>query len=74
MRIEVYAHPKAKQSRIEKTLEGEIHVYVKEPPEDGKANRAAVVLLADYFNVSKSMITLISGQKSRFKVFEIQYE
>lgn len=47
-------------------------VSVKEAPVDGKANEAIIKALADYFDVPKSNITLISGQSSKQKVFEIK--
>lgn len=47
-------------------------VSVKEAPVEGKANEAIIKALADYFDVAKSNITLISGQSSKQKVFEIK--
>jgi uncharacterized protein YggU (UPF0235/DUF167 family) len=46
-------------------------VSVKEAPVDGKANLAIIQALAEYFDVAKPNITLISGQSSKQKVFEI---
>jgi len=47
-------------------------VSVKEAPVDGKANEAIIEALAEYFDTAKSNITLISGQSSKQKVFEIK--
>ena len=47
-------------------------VSVKEAPVAGKANEAIIEALAEYFDVTKSNITLISGQSSKQKVFEIK--
>jgi len=47
-------------------------VSVKEAPVAGKANEAIIEALAEYFDVAKSNITLISGQSSKQKVFEIK--
>ncbi|MES2213286.1 MAG: DUF167 domain-containing protein [Patescibacteria group bacterium] len=46
-------------------------VSVKEAPVQGKANDAIVRALATYFKVAPSCVTLISGQTSKQKVFEI---
>lgn len=46
-------------------------VSVKDPPKQGKANTAVVKLLAEYFNVSKSSVRLITGESSKIKVFEV---
>lgn len=46
-------------------------VYVKEPPVEGKANDAVVRTLAEYFDVARTQVTLISGAISKIKVFEV---
>ena len=71
MKIQVIAHPNAKRPRIEKDLLGEIHVFVNEPPIDGRANNAVINVLCKYFDVKRSQIVLVSGEKSKNKVFEI---
>lgn len=71
MKIAIIAHPNAKRPRIEKDLLGALHVYVNAPPLEGKANRAVVEALADHFKLKKSQIELISGAKSKNKLFEI---
>lgn len=71
MKVVILAHPNAKRPRIEKDLLGTLHVYVNAPPLEGKANREITEALANYFKVKKSKIDLISGQKSKNKLFEI---
>ena len=71
MKVSIIAHPNSKKPRIEKDLLGEYHVYVNQPPLEGKANRAITEALADYFNVKKSSVLFISGEKSKNKIFEI---
>ena len=71
MKIAIIAHPNAKTPRVEKDLLGVIHVYVNQPPLEGKANNAILAALADYFKVKKSAVFLVSGEKSKNKVFEI---
>lgn len=46
-------------------------VSVKEPAVDGKANKAIIHALAEYFNVAPSLITLVSGATAKQKIFEI---
>ncbi len=72
MKIAIIAHPNAKRPRIEKDLLETLHVYVNAPPLEGKANRAVIEALAQYFKVKKSQIELISGAKSKNKTFEIK--
>lgn len=71
MKISIIAHPNSKKPRIEKDLLGTLHVYVNQPPLEGKANNAVREALAKYYNVKKSNVLLINGEKSKNKVFEI---
>jgi len=71
MKISVIAHPNAKKERIEKDLYGTLHVYVNQPPLEGKANKAVIDALANHFNVNKREVILLKGEKSKSKLFEI---
>lgn len=71
MTVAVIAHPASKRPRVEKDLLGEIHVYVSEPPLEGKANNAVAHALSKYFEVKRSEVILVSGEKSKNKIFEI---
>ncbi len=71
MKLVVFAHPNSKKPRIEKDLFGSLHVYVNQPPLDGKANKAVAEALTVYFKVSKSKVSLIRGEKSKQKTFNI---
>ena len=71
MKIFVKVKPLAKEEKIEKIGEINFIVAVKEPPKDGKANRAIAKVIASYFNISSSRVNLISGFSSKNKVFEI---
>lgn len=71
MKIKVYVHLNSKKPRIEKQVSGDLHVFVNKPPVEGLANKAVVLSLSEYFKVPKSKITLLKGQKSKIKTFEI---
>lgn len=71
MNISVIAHPNSKNPRIETDLVGTIHVYVREPPLEGKANHAIILALAEHFHTKKQHIILLRGEKSKQKVFEV---
>lgn len=71
MRIQVVAHPNSKKIRIEEDLLSTLHVYVNEPPLDGRANAAITNSLAKYYKIPRSKVILINGEKSKNKVFEI---
>lgn len=71
MKLEVIVHPNSRNPRVVKDLTGVTHVYVNAPPLEGKANRAVVESLASFLKVKKSQVVLISGEKSKNKIFEI---
>jgi uncharacterized protein len=71
MNIKVVAHPGSKKPRVEKDGEEILHVYIKEPAVEGKANRAVLRALADRFSVAQSSIVLKSGARSKIKIFKI---
>ena len=71
MKVTVIVHPNAKKTRIEKDEIGILHVYVNQPPNEGKANKAVIESLAEYFQTKKGNIILLSGEKSKNKVFGI---
>lgn len=71
MKVSIIVHPNSKKERIEKDLLDNLHVWVNQPPLEGKANKATIEALADYFKTSKTNVKLISGAKSKYKFFEI---
>ncbi len=56
---------------MEKIDDNHYRVEVKEPPVEGRANKAVVEAVADYFALPKSTVTICSGQKGKKKVLEI---
>jgi uncharacterized protein (TIGR00251 family) len=70
MKIRVRVTPNSKQEGVIK--EGDIFlVRVKEPAKEGRANLAVINVLAEYFEVSKSHVSILGGFTSRNKVIEI---
>lgn len=47
-------------------------IYVREPAIEGRANAAAIVLLAKHYGVPKGHVVLQKGATARYKTFEIQ--
>jgi uncharacterized protein len=71
MKIKVMVHANSKSPRTEVTKNDVLNIYVKEPATEGKANRAVIEKLSEEYKVPKSSITLIYGEKSKTKIFEI---
>jgi hypothetical protein len=72
MLLSIKVTTRAKKEKIEKLSEDSYKLWVRAVPEDGKANERVIELLADFFNISKSAIFIISGQTSRNKKAEIK--
>jgi len=70
-RIWVTVKPRAKKEEVRKTDDGQYMVSVHAPPQKGKANKALIELLANYFSVPKSSVRIIRGQTGRKKLIEI---
>ncbi|TSC65655.1 MAG: Uncharacterized protein CEO22_398 [Candidatus Berkelbacteria bacterium Gr01-1014_85] len=69
--IEIIAHPSSKLPRVETDLLGLVHIYTKEPAQDGLANRAIKKSLAKYLDIKESQLNLIAGAQSKYKRFKI---
>lgn len=75
MRVTVHVKPGSRSESITwvEDLFGErkLIVKIREKPVDGEANKGLIEALSEFFNVSKSAITIIHGHTSREKVVEI---
>lgn len=69
-RLAVRVTPGARVEALE-IVEGRLIAKVRAKPEDGKANKAVVALLAGALDVAPSRLTLIGGATSREKRFQI---
>ena len=72
LNISFHVQPNAKKSEMKNVKEGAFWVRIAAPALDSKANLALIAFAAIYFNISKSNIKLIMGEKSRNKVLQIE--
>jgi uncharacterized protein (TIGR00251 family) len=70
VKIRIKVIPNSKIEGVIKEGDGFL-VRVKEPAKEGKANRAVIKLLADYFGVPQRQVAISSGFGSRNKVIDI---
>jgi len=70
-KIWVTVKPWAKKEEVRKTDDGQYIASVHAPPQQGKANKALIELLANYFSVPKTSVRIIRGQTGRKKLLEI---
>ncbi len=69
VRLKVVAN--AKQDVIYGAEGGFLKVKVSKPAYDGKANKALINLMSCFFNIKKSDIKILSGEKSHIKTLEL---
>lgn len=70
MKIEAIIKPNSRLEKIERVGSGKYKLFVRQPAKEGKANKEAIKLLSVHFDIPKSNISLIKGEKSRIKIFE----
>lgn len=71
MRIYIKVTPRSSQNEMVKISKGEYKAKLTAPPVNGQANKALIKLLADYFGVSKSSITIVGGKTAKTKIVDI---
>ena len=69
--IAVRVQPRSGREEIAGERDGAIVVRVKAAPEDGRANRALVRLLARRLGVARSGVEIVRGSTSREKLIRI---
>ncbi len=77
MKITVKLTPKASKNEVQGWTEGQegqkmLKVSVTAVPEKGKANKALIALLSEYFGMKKGAFHIIRGETDRIKTIEIQ--
>ena len=70
--IRVRAQPKASRNEVVEYRDDVLRVRVTAPPEDGKANAAVIVLLAESLGIARSRVRLTRGHASRDKLVEVE--
>lgn len=69
--ITVKVTPKASRNSVLGAEETWLRIALTAPPVDGKANEAARRFLAEALDLSKSSVSLLSGQTARLKRFAV---
>ncbi len=71
MKIFFKVYPNSKEEKIIKKEDGSFLLRVKAPATEGKANKAVINILSEYFDVPKSFISIKAGHNSKNKIVEI---
>ncbi len=68
--ITLNVHPSSTQKKIMISKHA-FDIYVKEPPDKGKANKAVIKFLSKYFDVPSSSFSIVKGHKSKIKIISV---
>ena len=72
MKISAHIKPNSRhREEVVKNDDDTLTVYIKAPAIEGRANAAAIKLLAKHFKVAPSKVKLVRGATSKYKIFEI---
>lgn len=71
MILEVRVIPRAQKTAFSGERDGRMVVRLAAPPVDGAANAALIAFLAEYYQVPRSRVRIVSGERSRNKRVEI---
>ena len=71
VKLKVRIIPNAKKTEFTEFRQDELVLRLNAPAIEGKANRAATEYIARYLGLSRSAVSMVSGEKSRHKIFQI---
>lgn len=71
VRLTVRLQPGARRAGPAGSWNGLLKLAVSAPPEDGRANAAALALVAELFGLRPSSVALLRGHSARTKVFRL---
>ena len=70
-RVTVRVHARARTERLE--WDGStLHLWVREPPADGRANAAVIRAVAPWAGVAPSQMAIVSGAAARHKLVQVE--
>jgi uncharacterized protein len=69
--LEVRVIPRAQKTEFSGERDGRMVVRLAAPPVDDAANAALIAFLAEHYNVPRSRVRIVSGERSRNKRVEI---
>lgn len=70
--IRIFVQPRSSKNEMAGCREGAFKIRLTAPPVDGAANKACCEFLGKFFGVSKSSVTVESGEASRTKQVAIR--
>jgi uncharacterized protein len=72
VKVSITVKPNSKRREVEPIGPNQLVVKVIASPRENKANKEVIETLAEYFDVPKSRVWIVSGLRSKKKVLEIE--
>jgi len=72
MLVKVKAFPEAGKEETIRKDKNSFEIWVKEKPQQGRANRAVIRKLSEFLKIPQDKIRIIKGFKQRNKIIEIK--
>ena len=69
--MSVRVRPRASRNRVGEYRDGTLQISVTAPPQDGRANAAALEVMAESLGVAKSRLRIVRGLSYRDKVIAV---
>lgn len=72
--VDIKVIPRASKNKWYMDSAGYLKCHLKNPPEQGKANKELIKLLAKVLHITQHDIVIIAGQTSRKKKIKIEHD
>ena len=72
LRLALKLFPRSRTEGVDGVHHERLHIKLMAPAVDGKANAAMVAFLARTLEVKKTQVLLVTGEKARLKIVEIE--
>ena len=69
--FKVKVQPKASRNELAGLYQDALKIRLTAPPVEGKANKALIDFLADWLEVKRSQVKIVSGQLSKIKIIKV---
>lgn len=70
--VKLKVHPDSKQNRLVQSGSDRYEIWVKEPAENGRANKAVLELLAAHLGTPVGKLWLVKGAQSPSKIIQVR--
>lgn len=70
--VRVKVWPDAGEEHLEEGKKGGLEIFVREPPQDNRANKRVCMLVARHFKVRVADVRIVSGHRARGKILSVR--